>query len=75
MRDYPHIHKSILFGFPGHSDEAIATNYCILDAKHFIYREKLNNQNMLNIDFLWYPSHLKYILKIEKKTSALPKNK
>ncbi len=29
----------------GHSDDAIAINYCILYAKHFIYREKLNNQN------------------------------
>ncbi len=41
-------------------------NYCILYAKHFIYREKLNNQNMLTIDVLSYLSHLKYILKIEK---------
>ncbi len=28
---------------------------------------------MLTIDFLLYLSHLKYILKIEKNTSALPK--
>ncbi len=76
MIDYPHIHESILFfGFPGHSDNAIAINYCILYAKHSIYREKLNNQNILTIEFLSYLSHLKYILKIEKKTSALPKTK
>ncbi len=68
MRDYPHIHESILFGFPGHSDDAIAINYCILYAKHFIYRANSNNQNMLTIDFLSYLSHLKYILKIEKNT-------
>ncbi len=30
----PHIHESILFGFPRHSDDAIAINYCILYAKH-----------------------------------------
>ncbi len=42
MRDYPHIHDS---------DDAIAINYCILYAKYFIYREKLNNQNILTIDF------------------------
>ncbi len=35
--------------------------------KHFIYREKLNNQNMLIIDFLSYLSDLKHISKIEKK--------
>ncbi len=67
MRDYPHIYESILFGFPECSDDAIALNYCILYAKHFIYREILNNQNMLTIDFLAYLSHLKYILNIEKK--------
>ncbi len=38
--DYPYIHESIVFGFPGHSDDAIAINYCILYGKHFIYREK-----------------------------------
>ncbi len=65
MRDYPHVHESILFGFPGNSNDAIAINYCILYAKHFIYRAKLNNQNILTIDFLSYLSHLKYILKIE----------
>ncbi len=65
MKDYPHIHKSICFDFQGDSDDAIAINYCIWYAKHFIYSEKLNNQNMLSIDFLLYLSQLKYILKIE----------
>ncbi len=64
IRDYPHIQESILFGFPGDSDDTIAINSCILYAKYFIYRKKLNNQNMLTIDFLSYLSHLKYILKI-----------
>ncbi len=66
IRDYPHIQESILFGFPADSDDAIALNYCILYAKHFIYREKLNNQNMLTIDLLAWLSHLKYTMKIEK---------
>ncbi len=73
MSDYPHIHEWILLGFPGHSDDAFAIN-CILYPKHFIYREKLNNQNMLTIDFLSYLSHLKYMLKIEKNI-CIAKNK
>ncbi len=39
--DEPHIHKSILFRFPGKSDDAIVINYCIFYAKLFIYLEKL----------------------------------
>ncbi len=58
---------------PGHNDDTIAINYCILYAKLFIYREKLNNQNMLTIDFLLYMSHLKYILKIEKNVCIAKK--
>ncbi len=69
IRHESHIHKSILFGFPGRSDDAIVINYCILYAKHYIYLEKLKEnekQNTFNIDFLGYLSQLKYILKIEK---------
>ncbi len=29
IRDESHIHESILFGFPGRSDDAIVINYCI----------------------------------------------
>ncbi len=74
MIDYPHMHESILFAFPRHSGDAIAINYCILYAKHCIYREKLNNQYILTIGLLSYLSHFKYILKIEK-AYALPKSK
>ncbi len=35
-----HIHKSILFGFPGSSDGVIVINYCMLYAKYYIYLEK-----------------------------------
>ncbi len=72
MRDYPHIHESILFGFPGDINDDIVINCCILYVKHFIYREKLNIQNRLTIDFLSYLSHLKYILKIEKALRYQP---
>ncbi len=64
------IYKSILFGFPESSDNAIVINYCILYAKQYIYLEKLNdkkNKQNLNVDFLSYLSHLKNTLKIEKK--------
>ncbi len=64
-----YIHKSILFGLPGRSDDAIVINYCILYAKQYIYLEKRKenkNQNTVNIDFLGYLSMLKYILKLEK---------
>ncbi len=64
IRDESHIHESILFGFPGRSDDAIVINYCILYAKHYIYIEKLKenkNQNTFNIDFLGYLFKLKYI--------------
>ncbi len=65
------IHESILFES---SDNAIVINYCILYAKQYIYLEKLNdkkkwqkNKQNFNVDFLSYLSHLKNILKIEKK--------
>ncbi len=64
-----YIHESILFGFPGSSDNAVAINYYILYAKHYIYLEKLKEENKkreFNIDFLGYLCHLKYIFKIEK---------
>ncbi len=46
-RDYFNLHEPILFGFLGNSNDAISINYsnCILYEKHFIYREKLNNQH------------------------------
>ncbi len=39
------IHESILFGFPGSSDDAIAIHYCMLDAKYYIYLKKLKEEN------------------------------
>ncbi len=37
IREESYIRESILLGFPGSSDNAIAINYCILYAKHYIY--------------------------------------
>ncbi len=58
------IHESILFGFPGSSNDDIAISYCMLYAKYYIYLEKLKEENKkreFNVDFLRV-----YILKIEK---------
>ncbi len=58
------------------SDAAIAINYCILYAKHFIYKAKISNLNEFTIDILSYLSHPKYVLKIEEeKTSLFVKTK
>ncbi len=39
IREEGYIHESIVFEFPGSSDDAIAINYCILYAKHFLFRK------------------------------------
>ncbi len=69
IKEESYIHESILFGFPGSSDDAIALNYCMLYAKHYIYLEKLKEENKkreFNVDFLGYLCYLKYILNMEK---------
>ncbi len=45
IREESYTHESILFGFPGSSDDAIAINYCMLYAKYYIYFKKLNEEN------------------------------
>ncbi len=45
IKEESYIYESILFGFPGSRDEAIAINYCMLYAKHYIYLEKLKEEN------------------------------
>ncbi len=44
LREENHVHESILFGFPGTSDDVIVINYCILYAKYYIYLETLRQQ-------------------------------
>ncbi len=64
-----YIYESILFGFPGDSDNTIVTNYSILYAKQYIYFEKLTDKNKwtsFNVDFLGFLSHLKHVLKLEE---------
>ncbi len=68
IREKSYIHKSLLFGFLGSSDDAIVINYCILHSKHYIYLEKLKDDNKksgFNADFLWYLCHLKHIVYIQ----------
>ncbi len=45
IRGESYIHEYILFRFPGSSDNAIAINYCISYAKHYIYLEKVIEEN------------------------------
>ncbi len=55
-----YIYESILFRFPGDSDNTIVTNYCILHAKQYIYLEILKDKNKytnFNVDFLGCLSH------------------
>ncbi len=68
IQEENHIHESILFGFPGNSDDAIVMNYCIQHAKHYIYVEKFkndNNKSGFNVDVLGYLCHFKHTLKIK----------
>ncbi len=72
IREESYIHESILFEFPGSSDDAISINYCMLYAKYYIYFKKLKEENKkreFNVDFLGYLCYLEYILKIEKSIS------
>ncbi len=51
----------------GDSDDVIAINYCSLYAKHFIYREKLYNQNEPAIDFFGIPFRSQICIENTKK--------
>ncbi len=56
--------ECIIFGFLGNNQNTKLINYCIVYAKHFIYKNKMNDMD--NIDFLGYLSYLKMILTIEE---------
>ncbi len=45
IREKNYIHESILFRFPGGSDDAIVIHYCILYAKYYVYSEQLKDEN------------------------------
>jgi len=49
------LQQNILFGFPDHTDTTSVLNYCILQAKSYIYNKKINKLNdMFLLDFLIY---------------------
>ncbi len=51
IRAQHHIRESIVFRFPGNSDDAIVITYCILYANHYIYLEKLKDEHK-NVDLM-----------------------
>ncbi len=65
-----HIYMNKFFlDFPRRSNDAIVINYCILYAKHYIYLEKLkenNNQSTLNIDFFFLTVQAQIYIKNRK---------
>ena len=45
--------ECIMFGYPGEEDLIIVLNYCVLLAKYFIYVNKLNGKNKIDLyDYL-----------------------
>ena len=58
------VEECILFGFKGSEDLITTLNYSILIAKHYIYYQRLTNEN--NVEFLTYLQILKKQLYIEK---------
>ncbi len=58
IMDESHIHESILFGFPGRSNNATVINYCILYAKHYIYLEKLKGMEHVPNIFMLFDKYL-----------------
>ncbi len=55
-RDEPHIHQSILFGFPRRSDDAILIKYCILYAKRNL--KTIRNRMHIQIFGLTIPAQI-----------------
>ena len=61
--NYENLEECILFGFPIEGDVFEVLNYCILVAKFYIYRQRLFNDN--DIDLFSCLVELKYNIKIE----------
>ena len=61
--NYENLEECILFGFPIEGDIFEVLNYCILVAKFYIYRQRLFNDN--DIDLFSFLVELKYKIKIE----------
>ncbi len=66
--NYEDIEESILFGFQPKGNTFEVLNFCILQAKYYIYIQRMFKDNKVDLyDFL---SILKYKLRIEKHTLA-----
>ena len=62
--NFPSPHE-IIFGMPGSEDPIMVMNFCILHAKHYIYKQRLFHENYLSVqNFL---RELRYHLQIEQK--------
>ncbi len=61
---YEFLEESILFGFQMNGQVFDILNYCILNGKFYIHKQKLFDENALDFyDYLW---ELKYKLQIER---------
>ncbi len=61
---YEFLEESILFGFQMNQEVFDILNYCILNGKFYIHKQKLFHGKALDIyDYLW---ELKYKLQIER---------
>lgn len=56
--------KDILFGICGFGDKIFVTNYIILHAKLYIYKNRVNNNHSLSLPS--FKAQLKYKLEIEQ---------
>ncbi len=63
-KDNDEVAQCLLFGLQGNSDVVLASNYCILNAKYYIYIQKLLHNN--KIDFYNYLVQLKNKLQVEE---------
>lgn len=62
---YEDLEESIIFGFQIQGGTFSVLNYCVLVAKHYIYCNRIHNDN--NINFLQYLVVLKSKLNLEKQ--------
>ncbi len=61
---YEFLEESILFGFQMNGEVSDILNYCTLNGKFYIHKQKLFHENVL--DFYNYLWELKYKLQIER---------
>ena len=59
------LQEIIIFGIQANEDVLCVFNFCSLNAKHYIYKQRLFHEN--NVDFYEYLIELKYKLTLEKR--------